>query len=270
MKITPATKISTIIKANPAAIEAIASISAHFEKLRNPLLRKILASRVTIADAARIGGAEIAVFFEKLEAIGFEAEYTSAAYKEATQVSEETAIPQNVVVLDVREALQSGNDPFNEIMEAVEQLEPAQALQLINTFEPTPLISILKKRGYSYLTRQQAPDLFFIYFFKNDKKTQPTPAEAPAQAKEISFENLLEQYEGKLAEVDVRNLEMPLPMTTILEALPRLQPEQALYVHHRRVPQYLLPQLQERGFAYAVSQLTDNDVKLIIYKEPQK
>ncbi|MDX5436888.1 MAG: DUF1858 domain-containing protein, partial [Pontibacter sp.] len=56
MEIAANTKISAILKANPDAIEAIAAINRHFEKLRNPLLRKILASRVTIADAARIGG----------------------------------------------------------------------------------------------------------------------------------------------------------------------------------------------------------------------
>ena len=71
MQISEKTKISALIKANPAAVEAIASISSHFEKLRNPLLRKILAPRVTIADAARMGNTSTQVFFDKLLPLGF-------------------------------------------------------------------------------------------------------------------------------------------------------------------------------------------------------
>ena len=71
MKIDQYTKISQLINANPAVIEAIASINRHFEKLRNPILRKILASRVTIADAAKIGGTTVQQFYEKLGPLGF-------------------------------------------------------------------------------------------------------------------------------------------------------------------------------------------------------
>src|SRR5688500_8843109 len=136
MQITPQTKISVILKANPEAINAIASINPHFEKLRNPILRKILASRVSIADAARIGGATVAAFFEKLEALGFEPEKTSAQEKNYLPLSPEPAklklngldIPENVVKLDVREALNNGQDPFTEIMAAVKNLQPEQVL----------------------------------------------------------------------------------------------------------------------------------------------
>ena len=64
----------------------------------------------------------------------------------------------------------------------------------------------------------------------------------------------------------MRDLEMPLPMMTILETLPKLQENEALFVHHRRVPQYLLPQLFERGFAWSVNEAAPNEVKLLIYK----
>jgi hypothetical protein len=57
-------------------------------------------------------------------------------------------------------------------------------------------------------------------------------------------------------------------MITILEALARLAPAQALLVHHRRVPQYLLPQLAERGFACAMAAPGPDQVRLLIYKIP--
>jgi len=54
MEINENTKISTIIAHNPDAIEKIVSIAKHFEKLRIPVLRKVLASRVSIKQAAKI------------------------------------------------------------------------------------------------------------------------------------------------------------------------------------------------------------------------
>src|SRR5690606_31678602 len=94
------------------------------------------------------------------------------------------------------------------------------------------------------------------------------PTEKPAKnSKEaLTFVEALEKFEGRLQEVDVRDLEMPLPMMTILETLPKLKENEALFVHHRRVPQYLLPQLGERGFAWSVNEAAPNEVKLLIYK----
>jgi len=74
MKINSETKISVLIKDNPNTIEAIVSVNPHFSKLRNPLLRGILASRSSIGDAARIGKCDIKVLFKSLVEIGFEIE----------------------------------------------------------------------------------------------------------------------------------------------------------------------------------------------------
>jgi|GEM_PF-6123362 len=41
------TKIAALLKANPDALEAIIGISPGFKKLRNPVLRKILAAKNT-------------------------------------------------------------------------------------------------------------------------------------------------------------------------------------------------------------------------------
>ncbi|RYG22874.1 MAG: DUF1858 domain-containing protein, partial [Chitinophagaceae bacterium] len=117
MLISEKTKISTLIKANPAAIDAIASINPHFDKLRNPVLRKILASRVTIADAARIGKTSVDVFFDKLSEIGFETEQQTTPAMNSTATLEVTTpdflqnmAPDKLIELDVREDILSGND----------------------------------------------------------------------------------------------------------------------------------------------------------------
>lgn len=73
-------------------------------------------------------------------------------------------------------------------------------------------------------------------------------------------------YEGKLVHLDVRHLEMPQPMVSILSHLETLPAGAALYVTHRQVPQFLLPKLQERGFAVAIQQAEPGEVFLLIYK----
>lgn len=270
MKISPKTKISVLIKENPKAIDAIASINPHFEKLRNPLLRKILASRVTIADAARIGNSSVAVFFEKLEPLGFKTENDSVSVVKPGPIQPaKNALPADMpaetIALDVREALAAGNDPFSEIMEAVKNLQQNQALKLINTFEPTPLITILNKRGYRHFVEVKSADLVYTYFYQTVAFSAEKCAEETRPEEQTGFEEIQKKYQDRLRELDVRNLEMPLPMTTILETLEDLQPAEALYVTHKRVPQFLLPQLAERGFAYAFREISPEQVDLIIY-----
>jgi uncharacterized protein (DUF2249 family) len=271
MLINPQTKISVILKANPKAVDAIASISPHFEKLRNPILRKVLASRVTIADAARIGNSTVDTFFEKLKPLGFERENGSVS-EEKTAIAPQLKkkdkpadMPDNIVDLDVRAAIETGNDPFNLIMDGVQNLQPNQALKLINTFEPTPLLDILSKRGYQHFVEVISPDLVNTYFYKTlANSTVKAKAETKPQL-QTPFEEIQQKYDGLLRQIDVRNLEMPLPMTTILETLEVLKPEEALFVLHKKVPQFLLPQLAERGFAYTFREIRADRVDLIIY-----
>lgn len=273
MLISPKTKISAILKANPKAVEAIASINPHFEKLRNPILRKILASRVTIADAARIGNANVATFFEKLEPLGFQMENDSVLAAKTPAIvrleskTKPAEMPTNFTELDVREAIETGNDPFNLIIDAVNNLNINQALKLINSFEPTPLITILRKRGYRHFTEEISNDLVYTYFYQTvENSTEKVETETKPEATN-TFEAIQHQYDGLLHKIDVRNLEMPLPMTTILQALEKLPTGEALFVIHKRIPQFLLPQLTERGFAYTHREIRADRVDLIIYPQ---
>ncbi|MBW7893267.1 MAG: DUF2249 domain-containing protein, partial [Chitinophagaceae bacterium] len=67
-------------------------------------------------------------------------------------------------------------------------------------------------------------------------------------------------------EVDVRHLEMPMPMMTILEALETLPENKALYVHHKRIPVFLLTELKDRQFEYRIKEVQEGEVYLLIFK----
>ena len=79
MKVTENTKISHLIKENKGVIDVIAGINKHFRKLKNPILCKMLASRVTITEAARIGKVEVNYFLKKLEDFGYTVEYANVS-----------------------------------------------------------------------------------------------------------------------------------------------------------------------------------------------
>lgn len=54
------------------------------------------------------------------------------------------------LILDVREDIRSGGEPFPKIMAAVQSLKPGQALVIINSFEPRPLYEVLGARGFHH------------------------------------------------------------------------------------------------------------------------
>lgn len=267
MTINANTKIADILKGHPNALEAIIGISPKFNKLRNPLLRRLMASRTSISMASKIGGCSTNDFFDKLQPLGFIIDRTAAADNGSapskmpeflTNIS-----PDNIIELDVREILESGKDPFNLILENIKRLKLKQILKLINSFEPVPLIQLLEKQGYKTYSEIINTDLVFTYFF-NDEQVLTSGYEH--RSSDEDWNGVLGRFKEASVTIDVRALEMPLPMLTILDALENLPDGKALYVYHKRIPVFLLPELQERNFEYRIKEIGDSEVHLLIYK----
>lgn len=267
MHINENTKIADLIKFNSGAIEALASISSHFEKLRNPVLRKILASRVSIRDAAKIGGVEVEVFFSKLRPLGFDCKL-SGQKREEEQKNDLVGmlrIHTTLIDLDVRPFLASGNDPFSTIMNAIQELPIGVSLRVINTFEPTPLIRILEKKGFVCGVVQMSESEFHTYIKRTDSSEKLNVTEGKTAGDEHAL--VKKRFEENFMYLDVRHLEMPQPMITILKSLETLPQGKALFVKHKKVPQFLFPELVERNFNWSVHELSENEVDLIIYRK---
>ena len=261
------TKIAAILKQHPAALEAIISISPKFNKLRNPLLRKLMASRTSISMASKVGGCSIKDFFEKLKPLGFVADESVAIEKEVTLEVKpafmQSISEKEIVELDVRPVIESGGDPFNIITGKIKQLKNGEVLRLVNSFEPVPLIQILSKQGFEYYVETINENLVNTYFHKTTEiKTTGTPIKKISE----DWNELSKRYENKLVTIDVRHLELPLPMMTILEALEKLPADHALFVYHKRIPMFLLPELAERKFDYRIKEIGEGGVNLLIFK----
>lgn len=169
------------------------------------------------------------------------------------------------VTLDVRPILDGGVDPFKEIMKTLEGMNDEQDLLIINTFEPIPLLNILKDKGYKYETTRPHEGEVHTRLFKVGDGVQTSKNEN-TNKKEWSFQEALANFNDNMIEVDVRDLEMPMPMVTILEEVEKISDDNALYVHHNKLPQYLIPELENRGFVYVTNEIDEQNIKLIIFK----
>lgn len=267
MIINANTRIATVLKQNSNALDAIISLSPKFEKLRNPLLRRIIASRTTLAAASKIGGCSAEDFFKKLEPLGFEIDRKIKAVEETKKPVPSFIASlkiEQLIELDVRPVIASGSDPFNIIMEKLKTVQPGQVLKIINSFEPAPLILMLEKKGFETYVDTISDNLTETYFHKPEKNNSAEIKDVQPTAND--WESVLEKFGDKIQKTDVRHLEMPQPMLTILSALDHLPTGTALYIYHKRIPVFLLPELVQRGFDYRIKEIRDGEVHLLIFK----
>lgn len=264
------TKIGVLIRHNPEALEAIVSISPKFIKLRNPLLREVIAGRASIAMASKIGCCKADDFFNILKPLGFEIDTAAASLGKKAEIKPvpdflKDITTDKIIEVDVRPVLEAGKDPLNIILQKVKSLDSGQVLKIVNSFEPTPLIQLLGRQGFESYNEIISDELVQTYFYKKTN-TALNLANSVSSNSE-GWDDILQRFNGELETIDVRHLEMPLPMHTIMEALETLPAEKALLVYHKRIPVFLLPELEEQKFSYRIREISDGEVNLLIYKD---
>ncbi|MBO9202891.1 MULTISPECIES: DUF2249 domain-containing protein [Niastella] len=271
MTINSTTKIAAIIKANKAGIEVIASLAKPLEKLRNPVLRSLMAGRVTIAEAAKIGGCRVEDFRKALEPLGFNwvtsEEGINESGGETIPAWFSTLRPSQLQTIDVRPTISSGKDPLKEIMQQYKALKEGNVLCVVNSFIPYPLIDLLQSKGAACYSETITNEEHRTYFLKGKGGTHEKDTSPVVHCTGADFANACNQFgSARLQSIDVRPYEMPLPMQMILEALGRLPVDNALLVYHKRIPVYLLDELNDQAYNILVYTAADTDIRLLIHQ----
>ncbi|HEX5385608.1 MAG TPA: DUF2249 domain-containing protein [Gemmatimonadales bacterium] len=284
--IAPTDRVSDVLARDDTLVEVFARHSPHFAKLRIPAMRRVMARLVTVEQAARMA---------HVSAAGLAAELNAALGIGSTPAGRNPAAPptpldgsdsgaraasaepperrhpggRRVVVVDVREDLRAGREPFATIMRAVRALGPEEVLRVRAIFEPVPLYAVLAKHGLVHEAGADDAGDWSVWFWRPAKnnarpggaEAEPAPAaavgEPPPRAPTTPGP---QELPGDMVWLDVRNLEPPQPMLHTLTALETLPAGHTLVQVNARVPHFLLPILVERGFDFEVDETRQDRV----------
>ena len=161
---------------------------------------------------------------------------------------------KKTVLVDVREDIRAGREPFSRIMNAVAALNTDQRLLLLAPFEPTPLVHVLNKQGFRHTAHPNESGDWEVLFVR---EAANQPVEAADSAQRNSSGEVPVPAAGEFVEVDARGLEPPMPMVKILEALATLPAGAELRGRTERRPMHLYAQLEERGFSAQTEEQSD-------------
>jgi uncharacterized protein (DUF2249 family) len=238
--------LARLLEERPELLDVLVRFHPHFAQLRNGMLRKLMGSRVTLGEAARVAGVSVDALLAELRRAAGEAEpatgrcpeqaacgghHGSSAFEATPRPAVLTAF--HPVELDVRDDIRRGAEPFARIMSAVKGLAEDEALVLRTPFEPVPLYDVLGRRGLEHWTERHEATDWSIWFYRAD----------------VAARSAGTQPRSDLV-IDVRDLEPPQPMVLVLQRLDTLAPGEILTVIHGRRPMFLYPQLDERGFLH--------------------
>lgn len=258
-------KISEVLQHYPESLDLLVGLTPAFEKLRNPLMRKVQSRLVTVAQAAEIAGISPAELTRRLN------QAAGITPPETIDVEPETTAPDSpapwagtapvVAELDVRPIMARGEEPFQAIMKTARGVLPGQAFRLLVGFEPFPLYDALAKLGFANAPSEQ-DGVWNILFYRTPAADEPSAQEAAPQPDGLDWDA------PAIAEVtiDVSELVPPEPMIKILQALETLPPNGRLLVHHVRRPMHLYDRLNEMGYPHDTRELSPGHVEVLIEK----
>lgn len=262
--VSPHDRVSDVLARDDSLIDVFVRAAPHFEKLRNRAMRRVMASLVTVEQAARTANIPVERLVRELNAALAVVDDQPAATASAPHVapSADRHPPHAPVFeLDVRDDLRSGREPFSRIMSAIAALRHTDVLCLRAPFEPAPLFALLRKRGFIHETISHAADDWSVWFWRPAVNTSTRCETATVNIATDRFAT----NDVRSVVLDVRGLDPPEPMMRTLAALETLGRECTLIQINSRVPRFLLPMLSERGFAWEIDESQPDHVVVRIF-----
>ena len=262
--------VSDVLARDEELVAVFERHAPHFAKLRNRAMRRVMARLVTVEQAARMANVAVDRLLDDLnEALGVAPDAQDTRDLAARAIaSGDDPVRRHppsapVLELDVRDDLRSGREPFSRIMSAVGELREGSVLRLRATFEPVPLFGVLAKRGFIHESVAHALDDWSVWFWR-----PRTPVPELAAEDRPAVPDDLPPGDERTTYLDVRGFSPPEPMMRTLAALESLEHGRALVQVNDRVPQFLLPVLVERGFAYEIDESRPDRVLVRIAHAP--
>ncbi len=144
-----------------------------------------------------------------------------------------------LATLDVRPIIARGADPLATILATLARMPPAGVLVIEAPFRPSPLLSLLSRRGHAVTAESLAPKHWLVEVVVG----------------------------GRPAIEDLRDLEPPEPLERVLAATATLADGAVYLARLPRFPRLLIPQLQARALGHTLLTRADGAVLLRVAKQ---
>jgi hypothetical protein len=166
--ITPKTKVLELIETYPKLEDVLIRYVPAFSKLKNPLLRRTVAKIATLQQAASIGNVKTGDLINLLrkevgqELLNNSDDTTYNTIKPSWY--NETFIEKE---FDIREMLAAGEQPVNQVISDLNQLNKGKIYKLSSPFLPAPLIDKATSLKIEHWVSKDTENLVLVYFYKS-------------------------------------------------------------------------------------------------------
>lgn len=174
--LTGDTRLSEALDAHEAVLEYIISLNPHdFNRLRTPLLRKVMPPRITLRRVAAIAGIPERQLLRKVN------ELAGRPYNDQPDADDRATLPvsakeapawmtsvkpDEIIWVDCLPIDEEFGDPMPPINIAVNQSKPGDVVGIKHKWQPQPLFDIWDLRGFEFWTEHQADDTWHIFVHK--------------------------------------------------------------------------------------------------------
>ncbi len=168
------TRLSEALAYGPAVLEYVISLNKHdFERLRSPLLFKVMPPRISLSRVAAIANIPEKEFLAKLNELAGLSMKESESQSQANEPLPCSPVERpswlkelgaNAITwVDVTSIDDKQGDPMPPINIAVNASKAGQTVGIKHRWEPQPFYDIWHSRGFQFFSEQIEPDLWQIY-----------------------------------------------------------------------------------------------------------
>jgi hypothetical protein len=171
-----ASKLSEALNAHPGILEYIISLSPHeFERLRNPLMRKVMPQRITLRRVAVMAGIkEVDLVTRVNEIAGLPVDLSAPASRHEQLPSSPAdkpdwlsqLNPKDITWVDLIPIDDVLGDPMPTVNTAINAVKEGGVVGIKHKWEPQPFYDIWHAQGFDFWAEKIDQDLWHVYVFR--------------------------------------------------------------------------------------------------------
>ena len=164
--ITPKTRVGELLDAYPELEPVLLELSPAFNKLKNPVLRKTVGKVATLQQAASLGNIPVTEVINTLRTeVGQQLFEGADSSDEINYEKPGWFEPEKVVLsFDASPLIDAGQNPMQEVLRHLKQINSGEIFLLTTPFVPAPIIELIGKKGYTHYCIASDQDQCITYF----------------------------------------------------------------------------------------------------------